>query len=277
MLKNILVTGATGKQGGSVVDQLLLLSATLSRAISIYALTRNISSSAAKALALKSANIHLVAGDLNDSKAIFSSIKEPIWGVYSVQVGIGQTQASEEKQGKGLIDAAIAHGVTHFVYSSAARLPTSKIIIPQFASKEHIEAHLKEKAASSNMTWTVLRPVGFFENLKPGFQGSVFAGILKHYLPANLKLAFIATDDIGWFAAQSFLNPEEYRSKSIQLAGDKLSFDEVAKIYREKMGRSLPLPLGGRLFPFLVTNVFLKELGQLFEYFSQGVSTPHLL
>ena len=119
------------------------------------------------------------------------------------------------------------------------------------------------------MTYAILQPTGFFENMKPGFQGAVFAGILRYNLPRGYKLGFIS-DDIGWFAAQAFLQPEvaEYRNAGVVLAGDKLSFGDVKRIYEEKMGGKLPLPVGGRLFPFLVTGLYVKELGELFRYFS---------
>ena len=99
----------------------------------------------------------------------------------------------------------------------------------------------------------------------------LFRSILRYNLPRGYKLGFVSTDDIGWFAAQAFLRPEaaEYRNASIVLAGDKLSFGDVKRIYEEKMGEKLPLPVGGRLFPFLVTGLFVRELGELFRYFSQ--------
>jgi len=175
------------------------------------------------------------------------------------------------------------------VYSSAAQLAESRVRVAQFESKAAIEAYLKARAgqgegegkalgeaeaeaeAEEGMTYTILQPTGFFENMKPGFQGAVFAGILRYNLPRGYKLGFISTDDIGWFAAQAFLRPEapEYRNASIVLAGDKLSFDDAKRIYEEKMGEKLPLPVGGRLFPFLVTGLFVRELGELFRYFSQ--------
>jgi len=254
----------------------------------LYALTRNPTSAAARDLIVKHPSIHLISGNLDNPAAIFAAIPEPIYGVYSVQIGIGQTQAAEEKQGKALVDAALAHGVRHFVYSSAARLPQSSVRIPQFESKATIEAYLKSSIGQGGkegkgegkapgegekeaMTYTILQPTGFFENLRPGFQGAVFAGILRYNLPRGHRLAFVATDDIGWFAAQAFLRPgaEEYRNASIVLAGDKLSFEDVKRVYEEKTKEKLPLPVGGRLFPFLVTSLFLKELGELFRYFSQ--------
>lgn len=86
MAKTVLVTGATGKQGGAVINSLLAAKVDLE----ILAVTRNATSSSAQKLAKKSSNIKLITGDLNNADEIFKKAKEisssPVWGVYSVQV-----------------------------------------------------------------------------------------------------------------------------------------------------------------------------------------------
>lgn len=85
-MTTILVTGATGKQGGSVIKNLLEKNAPFK----ILAVTRDVNSASAKKLAQKSSNITLIQGNLNDPAAIFENVKRqtstPIWGVFSVQV-----------------------------------------------------------------------------------------------------------------------------------------------------------------------------------------------
>jgi uncharacterized protein YbjT (DUF2867 family) len=85
-MKSILVTGATGKQGGALINALLAEDAD----IEILAVTRNPQSKSAKNLADKSPKIKLVQGDLDDPAGIFKNAhqvsSEPIWGVFSVQV-----------------------------------------------------------------------------------------------------------------------------------------------------------------------------------------------
>jgi uncharacterized protein YbjT (DUF2867 family) len=84
-----------------------------------------------------------------------------------VSHGTGASVATEEAQGKALVDASIANGVEYFVYSSVDRggdeesweNPTS---IPHFAAKHRIELHLRETAADK-MMWTILRPTVFME------------------------------------------------------------------------------------------------------------------
>lgn len=82
----VLITGATGKQGGSVIRNLLAQNAPFD----ILAVTRDAQSSAAQKLAQQSTRVKILEGNLDDPAAIFrnakSKISNPIWGVFSVQV-----------------------------------------------------------------------------------------------------------------------------------------------------------------------------------------------
>jgi uncharacterized protein YbjT (DUF2867 family) len=179
MATSVLITGATGKQGGAVIDA-LLSAATISD-ILICALTRNTESGGAKKLAAKAPDrIKLVKGDLNDCKAIFKAAPTQIQGVFCVSMpalGPGAKSDTEMVQGKALIDAALEHGVEHFVYTSVDRhgadSETLETDIPHFISKAHIENHLREKAGK-RMTWTILRPSAFMDNIVQGFAGKIF-------------------------------------------------------------------------------------------------------
>lgn len=118
--KTLLITGATGNQGGAVIDALLKLPSPFVR--TIFAVTRDAWSPAAQRLAARSDKIKLVEGDLDDVPKLFRAAARanrgrPIYGVYSVQVsrGPGVTPENEVKQGKDLVDEAIATGVRHFV------------------------------------------------------------------------------------------------------------------------------------------------------------------
>lgn len=85
-MKAVLITGATGKQGGSVVGSLVARKAPFK----ILAVTRNPQSASAQRLAKLSSNIKLVEGDLDKPNGIFPNAqnvtKIPIWGVFSVLV-----------------------------------------------------------------------------------------------------------------------------------------------------------------------------------------------
>lgn len=169
MSKVLLITGATGKQGGATVNA--LLNSPQSKDFTILAVTRNPDSPSAKKLAEK--GIKLVKGDLDDVPAIFAAAKEvskdPIWGVFSIQTPLGSRGAkSEETRGKALVDEAVKGGVKMFVYTSVERGGDEKSFdnptpIPHFISKYNIEKHLLEKAKEAKMDWCILRPVAFMD------------------------------------------------------------------------------------------------------------------
>jgi uncharacterized protein YbjT (DUF2867 family) len=85
MSRAILVSGATGKQGGALIQSLIDQDADFR----ILALTRDASSASAQRLASKSSKVYLVQGNLDDTEAVFTEaqkISPSIWGVFSVLV-----------------------------------------------------------------------------------------------------------------------------------------------------------------------------------------------
>ena len=178
MSRAVLVTGATGRQGGAVISALLTRP---SDNFMILAVTRDVSGSRAQMLN-QSPSIRLVEGDLNDVPKLFEEAQrvaeQPIWGVYSVQVSMGKdvTTEGEIRQGKALIDESIKAGVKHFVYSSVERGGDEKswknrTPIPHFQTKYEIEHYLFDVTAQGKqgekMGWTILRPVAVSDTLVP--------------------------------------------------------------------------------------------------------------
>ncbi|SPN99755.1 related to nucleoside-diphosphate-sugar epimerases [Cephalotrichum gorgonifer] len=272
MSRAILVTGATGKQGGALIKALLSAGSDFQ----LLAVTRDKNSDSSQRLASKSRQISIVQGDLDNTDAIFEDAKKvtsaPIWGVFSVQAPAFNKNGSaiEERQGKALVDSSIRHGVSHFVYASVDRHGDSSINnktnIPHFASKHNIEHHLfNSTKGKSGMSWTVLRPVAFMENFDGGFLGKVFASAWKVTVTSR-PLQLVATDDIGVFAAKSFLEPEEYKGKCISLAGDELTHQQMMKVFKAKTGSGAPHTWN------IVARFVMwmsEEMGTMFSFFER--------
>jgi len=266
--KTVLVTGATGKQGGALIHHLVAASnrdmGDDTTAFQIIAVTRDVTSPRALKLG-KLSNVSVVGGDMSKPEAIFQQIG-PVWGVYSVQVN----SDDEEAQGKALIDVAVAYGVEHFVYSSGDRGGTEKSAVTptnvkNFAAKYRIEKHLEEKALASpqKMTYTILRPVTFFENLTTDIHGKGFARMWEQM--GDKKLQFVSTQDIGWFAANSFLRPDDAANAAVTLVGDELTQREADVLFRSAVGSSMPLapcPVASAVKFFLKGTV-----GDMFRWF----------
>lgn len=277
--KAILITGATGKQGGSILKQ-LARHASASE-FTLLPVTRNITSASAHKIAERYPSSILVQGDLDDVPGMFHSAKaalraankpEQIWGVYSVQVsmGPGASMEKEVKQGCDLVDESVKEGVKHFVYSSVDRggnetsfsNPTT---IPHFQTKHKIEQHLLAKAGKNGETmgWTILRPVAFMDNLAPGFQSKVFLAALRDTL-GDKPLQWVSTDDIGLFGAHAFAEPEKWNARAEGIAGDELTFEELNGCFERVTGKPAPATYGifGSALKFAI-----KEMGVMLEWF----------
>ncbi|KAJ5354636.1 hypothetical protein N7541_005680 [Penicillium brevicompactum] len=262
----VLITGATGKQGGSLIRSLIARNAPFE----VLAVTRDPNSASAQKLKNLSSKIKLVQGDLDNPASIFQNAQRltsaSIWGVYSVQVAIANN--SEEAQGKSLIDEAIKRKVKFFVYSSVDRggeersynNPTK---IPHFVKKHNIEHHLVDNTKDNDMQWTILRPVAFYENLTPDFFGKMFATCFKMALKGK-PLQLVATSDIGFFGADAFLNPEQYQGKGISLAGDEITFDQMESTFSRRMAQALPTTFRPICSLFMAA---IKDMGYMFKWF----------
>jgi uncharacterized protein YbjT (DUF2867 family) len=219
--KTILVTGATGKQGGAVLRHLI------GSEFKLRALTRHPESDAAQRIA--AAGVELARGDLNDASSLRAAIAGT-YGVYSVQNSIGSL-AAEVAQGKLVAELAAETGVRHLVYSSAAWADRNSGI-PHADSKWEIEQHIR----ALGLPATVLRPVFFMQNWerqRPGIAG----GALSLPLSPQTRLHQISVDDIGAFAARAFKNPSKYIGGAFDLAGDVVSIDDTARTFAKAIGR----------------------------------------
>lgn len=269
--RRLLISGATGKQGGALIGALLSKS---SQPFELYAITRNKDSKASKLLAKQ--NVHLVEGNLDNVDAIFAQVPSPVWGVFSVPI-LDKGIKKEVKQGKDLTRASVKAGVSHIVFTATDRGEQDakeKHEVPHFASKAIIEKDIEAAAASSNghLTYTFLRPVAFFSNLTNDFFGRAFVSMWRlNGLDRNLQL--ISTKDIGKVAAEAFLNADDevYRNKGIALAGDSLSPNDAARIFKEETGEDIP-----STYPWLawVIRSLVPDLRHMFSWFGKsGFST----
>ncbi len=225
--KLILVTGATGQQGGAVAHELL------GKGHKVRAMTRNPDGDKAKALAGKGAEI--VRGDLNDEASLVSAV-DGAWGVFAMQNTWEAGVEDEEEQGKRMVEVAREHGVKHFVYSSvgSAQRQTG---IPHFENKWRIEESLRSAGFPSH---TILRAVFFMENwISPWFKPYIDEGNLAVGIEPDTKLQMIAVDDIGKYGLLAFEKSEELNGRAIDIAGDELNMIETAKIISEAAGKEV--------------------------------------
>jgi uncharacterized protein YbjT (DUF2867 family) len=261
--KIVLVTGATGRQGGAVVRHML------PKGWKLRALTRNPNSYAAKELARQ--GVELAQGDLDDPVSLERAARG-VYGIYSVQDFWTVGANREVQQGKNLADVAKKTGIEHFVYSSVggAERHTG---ITHWETKWEVEKHIR----SLKLPTTILRPASFMETYHIL---EVEVGLLKGKLTDPIRgdkpYQTIATDDIGGFVALAFERPKEFIGLELEIAGSELTNLQAAAVF----SRVLNKPVKFHKLPMVIVKLVLgKEFYQMFCWFNRAgyqASIPEL-
>lgn len=215
----VLVTGATGLQGGATARQLL------AAGWQVRALVRDLGGPRAQALVRAGAEV--VPGDMGDRASLDAAMRG-VHGVFSVQPTAGYPGTppgfaveDEIRLGVKVIEAANDADVQHLVYASVAGAERSSGI-RRWESKWQIEGRI----GALGVPATILRPVRFMENHSNptmGVRNGVLADVVKPEVPVQL----IAATDIGAFATLAFTNPGQYIGHALEIAGDELTLPQV--------------------------------------------------
>lgn len=252
--KIILITGATGRQGGAVIRHML------PKGWKLRALTRNPGGSVAQKLAAQ--GIEVVQGNLEDSTSTEQAARG-VYGIFSVQDfwSVGATR--EVQQGKNLAAAAKKTGVSHFVYSSVGGAERNSGI-DHWETKWQVEQYIRQLGIPA----TILRPAAFMENY---YIDQVEIGILKRKLRdpirADQPYQTIATDDIGAFAALAFERPKQMIGEEIELAGSELTNIQAAEVFSRVLGKRVKF----QKLPLSIVRLALgKEFYQMFRWFNSA-------
>lgn len=221
----ILVSGATGHQGGATAHELLR------RGYQVRALTRKPDSPAAQALAAAGAKV--VAGNLDDPESLRKALAGA-WGVYGLQNTWEAGVEGEEEQGKRLANLAREADVQHYVYASVASADRGTGI-PHFENKFRVEERVRSLRFPSHV---VVRPAFFMENLLgPFFKPAIDQGQLAMAVKPTTSLQMIAVRDIGQYGALAFELHNELNGDAIDIAGDEMTMPEVAAVLSTVRGK----------------------------------------
>jgi uncharacterized protein YbjT (DUF2867 family) len=220
--QTLLITGATGHQGGAVVRE------AVEHGFHVRALVRNPQKPAARKL--ENLGVEIAQGDFDDRASLDRALKD-CHGVFSVQNFHTEGYVGEVRQGKALADAAKAAGVAHFVYSSVGNA-NRDTGIPHFESKWEIEQHL----ANIQLPHTVLRPVFFYFNYET-MRASLNQGVLAMPLAPDTKLCQVSEDDYGRIVAMVFEDPETFLGRQLDVASSQPTMSEVAETFTRVLAR----------------------------------------
>lgn len=225
--KFILVTGATGQQGGAVARELL------ANGYRVRAMTRKPDSAPMRELVKLGAEA--IQGDLDDVASL-KRAAQGAWGLFAVQNTWEAGVEKEEVQGKRLAEVAKAASVQHFVYASVGSAHR-RTGIPHFENKARVEETVRGLGFPS---YTIIRPVFFMENwLSPWFKPAIDQGKLMVGMAPATVLQMIAVEDIGKYGLLAFKKHAELNGRALDIAGDEKSMPETAQILSKAAGKKI--------------------------------------
>jgi len=242
-----LVLGATGRQGRAVVRAL----SSKGEAATVVATSRNSRSDSSKGLLEIDRVTKVVDADYNDPDTIVAAIEESgatrVWfttDFWSIPWH-RRNRAEEARLGRNVIDAIVkarAGGqiIEHVVYSSVGDADNVPEDIGHFWGKADVEKYMASRLGGEGcpgVTWSVIRPVAFFENLNdPANFNPLKKGKLKFLAYPDKKIKFIACEDIGKGSAALLTNPGEYAGKIVEAAGAEHTAVELTETLSEVSG-----------------------------------------
>ncbi|WP_419884473.1 NmrA/HSCARG family protein [Paenibacillus sp. B-A-8] len=242
--KLILVTGATGLQGGAVANE------ALKQGFKVRILVRDENSTKAQALIQKGAEA--VVGNFDDTSSLENAMKN-VDAVFSVPIsGIDTNETDRErKQAFALIQSAIKSGVEQFVHTSVAA--TSRYNdFPDWGTGYWFEKYwtdkwdIEEAVRSAGFPlWTIVKPACIMENFTAEKSAFMYPdlqqGEIKTVTFADTPIDHIAIEDLASFVCAAFADPKKFNKHNIELAAESLSYKKIAEIISEVTGKELKI------------------------------------
>ena len=236
----ILVTGATGNQGGVVAKSLFE-----QNKFKVRALVRDKTSDKAKAL--EASGAELAEGDFDDATSLEKALQN-VYGVFSMQ-DFRNGADKEIAHGKAIADAAKKTGVDHFVYSSVGGAERNTGI-PHFESKYKVEEYIRK----IGLPYTILRPVFFMYNYN-GMRRTIENGMLYMPLSLDKNLQQLSEDDYGKMVADVFDDKNKFLGKEIEVASVDITMQEVVGTLSKVLNKQVSY----QQIPF---EAFQKQAGE---------------
>ena len=218
--KTIAVFGATGSQGGGVVEALMRQGQ-----FKVRALTRNPD----KALGLAD---EVVAADLTQPETLAPAL-EGAYGVFANTNSFAAPDTDEVAQGKAAVEAGKAAGIEHYIWSTLPNVATisgGKYNVPHFSNKAEVNKVVRDAGFRH---YTFVEPPFYFQNLNspmypmnPGPDGTPTWSVPMRPDARGIHIGDIT--ELGNVVAGAFEQPEHVgRGQHLSLSGDLMSWDDI--------------------------------------------------
>ncbi len=226
----ILVTGATGAQGGSVAKALLA-----SGEFSVRAATRKPDSEAARAL--KAGGAEVVACDMGDVESMRRAVNG-CYGVFGV-TNFWEHFKGEIEHGRNLVDAVAAGGVEHLVFSGLPSVKKSAphLNVPHFETKAEVEEGIR----SLGLPATFVHVAFYYENFLAFFPPKKEAdGTYAFGFPqGETPLGAVTVEDLGGVVLPIFRDRGAFLGQTVAVFGDEMPASGYADAISRVTGRQV--------------------------------------
>ncbi|CAN5872824.1 NmrA/HSCARG family protein [soil metagenome] len=272
--KIIAVFGATGAQGGGLARAILQ---DKNGGFAVRAITRDPNSEKARELVAMGADV--VAADIDDKQSVRQAL-EGAYGAYFVTFFWDHfSPEKEQAQARNMAEAAKEAGLKHVIWSTLEdtrewvpldddRMPTlqGKYKVPHFDAKGEADQFFRDLEVPT----TFLRASFYWDNFiyfgsgpKKGPDGNLYLTMPLD----DKKMAGIAAEDIGKCAYGIYERGEELIGKTVGIAGDQLTGEEIAdalsKALNQKVMFNNVSPETYRSFGFPGAD----DLGNMFQFY----------
>lgn len=241
MPKLLAVVGATGRQGGSVIDT-VLGDAQLSKEYSIRGTTRDPSQASTQALVKK--GVEVVKAEINDA----ASLKKAFDGAHvvfanTITVYDGHAYEHEITLGRALADAAVASSVPFYIYSTlpnAGKISGGKLKnMGHFDGKEEVEQYIRKLPMKSAFIAPGSFMSNFAETMAPHPVGDGTYALFNFVNPET-KLPLINTaGDTGKWVAAILADFPKYEGKVFSAATALYTFNEIVDALSRAWGKTV--------------------------------------
>jgi uncharacterized protein YbjT (DUF2867 family) len=217
----ITVIGATGQQGGAVIDALL------KQRIQIRAVTRNPNGDKARTLVQR--GVEVVCADLEDVDSVRAAF-DGAAAAFAMTTHDGLDGPKREvAHGQVIAAAAAAAGLPFLVYSSVGGVDRDSAV-PHFESKHQIE-----KVLLQSVPVTFVRPTFFMETLRLMIRREGGRVTIAMPLAGDVAVQMISVRDIGRVAAALLLMGDPVVAP-VEIAGDELTGEQIAERLAQRLG-----------------------------------------
>lgn len=251
--RKILVTGATGQQGGALARLLL------QKKHEVYALIRSTKSESPKAQNLRNQGAKLVEADLDKPDSL-EQVMNGIDSVFLMGTWVEVGTEGEIRRGKMMVDIAKEKKIEHIVYSSVVNADKNTGI-PHFESKYKVEQHIK----NSGIPYTIIGPTFFMDNLHSYSLAGLQQGQVALPLSPSRILQQSAVENIAEFSALALERRNSFIGKRIDIASDEITGEQAAKVLSNELGHKIRY----EQVPMEQIRQASEDLAVMFEWFER--------